>query len=205
MKKLFTVVMALMISASAFALDVKFDSISLHFAVPFCYENSERTGSKVETTMTSIGFGFETITLYTEHIGLYVNMDFFFPQALNVKTQYGTVKLKRSDYESLWGLTALMAPAIPIIFNEKMLFTVSPGIHVTALYTDTGISTFSYYLGIGVNVQDSIFFTDKCYFTFGADIAYDFLGKMTSGDASFSGKTKDLVITPRIGIGFRFK
>ena len=49
MKKLFTVVMALMISASAFALDVKFDSISLHFAVPFCYENSERTGSKVET------------------------------------------------------------------------------------------------------------------------------------------------------------
>lgn len=45
------------------------------------------SGVKTETNMTSIGFGIHALSLYTDKIGLYVNLDLVFPQSINLKVK----------------------------------------------------------------------------------------------------------------------
>lgn len=102
-------------------------------------------------------------------------------------------------------MAALFGPAIRITQTDKMLFTVSPGIHYTMIFADAATSAVSYVFGIGANIQDSIFFSSNGYFTVGVDIAYDFLGFTIANGESKSGGTHDFIVNPKIGIGFRFK
>ena len=164
--------------SSIFAVETKYDSFGLHFSVPLVFETATESGAKAETNMTSIGFGIHALSLYTDRIGLYVNLDLVFPQTMNMKVTYGGVtqsySVSRSDYDSLWGIAALFAPAISIIHTDKMLFTVSPEIHYTMMFVDAGYATESYVFGIEANVQDSIFFSSNGYFTVGADMRMTF-------------------------------
>lgn len=209
MKKIFLGLLILAFSSSLFAVETKYDSFGFHFSVPLIFETAEESGIKAESNMTSFAFGIHALSLYTERIGLYVNMDLVFPQKIKSKISYGgvsyTYDLSRSDYDSLWGMSALVAPAICITQSETMLFTVSPGLHYTMLLADAATSSVSYLLGIGVNVQDSIFFSSNGYLSIGADIAYDFVGSSITNGESKSGNTHDFIITPRIGVGFKFK
>lgn len=195
--------------SSIFAVETKYDSFGLHFSVPLVFETATESGAKAESNMTSIGFGIHALSLYTDRIGLYVNLDLVFPQTMNMKVTYGGVtqsySVSRSDYDSLWVMAALFAPAISIIHTDKMLFTVSPGIHYTMMFADAAYATASYVFGIGANIQDSIFFSSNGYFTIGADIAYDFLGFTIANGESKSGGTHDFIFNPKIGVGFRFK
>lgn len=65
--------------------------------------------------MTSVGFGIHALSLYTDRIGLYVNLDLAFPQTMNMKVTYGGVtqyySVSRSDYDLLWKIAALFADA----------------------------------------------------------------------------------------------
>ena len=146
----------------------------LNFSVPLLFETATENSAKAETNMTSIGIGIHALSLYTDQIGLHVNLDLVFPQTMNMKVSYGGItqsySVSRSDYDSLWGIAALFAPAISIIHTDKMLFTVSPEIHYTMMFVDAGYATESYVFGIEANVQDSIFFSSNGYFTVGADM-----------------------------------
>ena len=164
--------------SSIFAVETKYDSFGLHFSVPLLSETATENGAKAETNMTSIGFGIHTLSLYRNRIGLYVKLGLTFPQTMNMKVTYGGItqsySISRSDYDSLWGMAALFAPAISIIHTDKMLFTVSPEIHYTMMFVDAGYATESYLFGIEANVQDSIFFSSNGYFTVGADMRMTF-------------------------------
>lgn len=198
------------IMSSLFAVETKYDSFGIHFSLPLVFESASENGIKAETNMTSIGFGIHALTLYTDKIGLYANFDLVFPQTMTIKATYGGISqsysVSRSDYDSLWGMAALIGPAISIVYTDTMLFTVSPGIHYTMLFADaTAAASSSIVFGFGANVQDSIFFSTNGYFTIGADIAYDFIGTTSVNGKSKSGETHDLILNPKIGIGFKFK
>ena len=133
--------------------------------------------------MTSIGFGIHALSLYTDRIGLYVNLDLAFPQTMNMKVTYRGItqsySVSRSDFDSLWGMAALFA--------------------------DAAYATAWYVFGIGANVQNSIFFSSNGYFIVGSDIAYDFLGFTIANGELKSGGTHNFIFNPKIGVGFRFK
>ncbi len=209
MKKILFGMLLLAFSSSLFAVETKYDSFGFHFSAPFIFETAEENDVNAKTNISSVAFGIHSMSLYTERIGIYVNMDLVFPQKLKTTLSYGSLsydyELSRSDYDSLWGMSSLIAPAICAKQTESMLFTVSPGLHYIMLFADAASSGVTYLLGLGVNVQDSIFFGTNGYFTFGADIAYDFLGSAMVDGKSKSGNTNDFIFTPRIGIGFKFK
>lgn len=207
-KRILVVSLFISLMASMFAMETKYSSVGLHFSVPLLFETATGNGMKAETNMTSIGFGIHALSLYSDRVGMYANLDLVFPQIMNAKiTQGGATQsytLTKSDYSSIWGLAALFAPAISIVHTNKMLFTISPGIHYTMLYANANYATVTYIFGIGVNIQDNVSFSSHGYFTFGADIAYDFLGFTIANGKSKSGGTQDFIINPRVGIGYNF-
>ena len=74
------------------------------------------------------------------------------------------------------------------------------------LHTETSQRSSALHLfGLGANIQNSIFFCGSGYFSFGADIAYDFYGVNISDGESESDTLHAFTYTPRVGIGFRFK
>ena len=87
----------------------------LNFSVPLLFETATENGAKAEPNMTSIGLGIHALSLYTDQIGLHVNLDLVFPQTMNMKVSYGGItqsySVSRSDYDSLWGMAALFADA----------------------------------------------------------------------------------------------
>ena len=91
--------------SSIFAVETKYDSFGLQFSVSLLFETATENGAKTETNMTSAGFGIYALSLYTDRIGLYVNLDLVFPQTINMKVTYGGItqsySVSRSDYDSL--------------------------------------------------------------------------------------------------------
>lgn len=206
MKKICSIIfIAGMLSSGLFA-EKKYESVGFHFSVPFGFESTVQSGVETNSIMTSIGLGFDSLTLFSDKVGFYANFDFFLPQRLSMTQRYGTqtasFAVTRSDFNSIWGASALMGPAFVVSRTEKMLFTISPGIHYTMLYASASsdiviVSQF----GLGANFQDNIFFSSRGFFMFGADVAYDFFVINSSGN---SGRANYWAIKPNIGIGFNF-
>ena len=63
----------------------------LNFSVPLLFETATENSAKAETNMTSIGIGIHALSLYTDQIGLHVNLDLVFPQTMNMKVSYGGI------------------------------------------------------------------------------------------------------------------
>lgn len=210
-KRLYVVLVGILLSSSIFAVEPKYTSLGFHFSVPMIGESASENGISTETNITSIGFGVHGLALYTDKIGFYENIELVFPKSIQLRVKYDkynktTYNLSRSDYDSLWGITALLAPAICIIQTEQILFTISPGIHYTMLFASANsVSSVMYLFGIGANIQNSFFFSTNGYFTIGLDIAYDFLGFTISNGQSKSGEANDFIFNPKLGMGFRFK
>lgn len=210
-KRFYVVLVGILLSSSIFAVEPKYTSLGFQFSVPMIGESASENGISTETNITSIGFGLHGLALYTDKIGFYENLELLFPKSIKLKIKYdkyntNTYNLSRSDYDSLWGLAALLSPAFCIIQTEKILFTISPGIHYTMLFASaSSVSTVMYLFGIGANVQNTFFFSTNGYFTIGFDIAYDFLGFTISNGESKSGNSNDFIFNPKIGMGFRFK
>ncbi|MBP5444102.1 MAG: hypothetical protein J6Y60_12770 [Treponema sp.] len=210
MKKFIIGILLALFVSSAFAIETKYNSFGFHFSVPLIFESGgEKNGVKADSSMTSIGFGLHALSLYTDRLGFYVNMDLVFPQKIKMDLSYGgssySYELSRSDYNSLWGMAALLGPGICLTHSESMLFTISPGVHYMMLVADSGSNdSVSFIFGIGANIQDSIFFAENGYFTIGADIAFDFLGFVMANGHSNSTDGHDFIINPKIGVGFKF-
>ncbi len=205
MKKICSIIfIAGMLSSGLFA-EGKIKFLSAHFSVPIGIENVTQGGVEQSTVMTSIGFGLDAVTLISEKAGVYVNLDFFLPQRISITQRYqeqtASAVFTRNNYNSIWGVSALMGPAFVVSRSEKMMFTISPGIHYSITYVDGSSISVTHMFGIGSNLQGNIFFSSSGFFMFGADVVYDFYGRINSAE---SGRMSYWTLKPNIGIGFNF-
>lgn len=210
MKKIILSILLSFSALTCFALDKKSDALGFGFSTPFIMESANSNGIKTFGTMSSIAFGMHGTTLYTDKLGIYSSCDLLLPLTLTSTITNGsetvTLNTKRSDYTSLWGLTAMLGPAICISKTEKNLFIISPGIHYYMLFADANRnSTASYVFGVGANFQFTLLFGSNGFFNVGGDVAFDFFGFSRLG--SYSGSTKSVMfsIAPKVGVGFRFQ
>ncbi len=207
MKKLLLVIVSVLLCTKVFALGT-YNSIGLHFSVPVLFEKTENNSIEQKLTMTSIAFGLDAMTLFSEKIGIFANLDISFPQKIHTeRTRRGkteTYTFDRSDYDSLWGISLMAGPAFAIIRTDRTLFTVSPGLHYKMLSAKVAsYSNSSYAFGIGANIQDSISIGDKGCFLFGCDLIYDFYGTPVIDGNSDSDRISDFTFKPFVGFGIR--
>lgn len=205
MKKMCSIIfIAGMLSSGLFA-EGKFKFVSGHFSVPLGLERTDQSGLETSSVITSIGFGLDALTLLSDKVGIYMNIDFFLPQRISIIQRYqgqtASAVVTRSDYNSIWGIYALMGPSFAVYRSERMLFTISPGIHYSVISANGSSSSVTHMFGLGANFQDRIFFGSNGFFMFGADVVHDFYGRMTFEQ---SGRINYWTIRPNIGIGLRF-
>ena len=139
-----------------------------------------------------------------------MDFDLVFPQTVKGKVDYyddttgliatDSVSVDAKDTGLNWGVEVMWCEAFPIIDKDNILFTISPGIHHTMLFFDSGLI---YSLGLGGNIQSS-FNLGICYLMVGVNIAYDIAGLRVSNWDPDIGWTDHWVVSPRIGIGLDF-
>lgn len=194
MKKTLMILSILIVSlSSAFAA-------GLHFSTPYRFIGNELTDGVELSSFESIGFGIHYQSSYE-----YIDFDLVFPHTAKCKVDYddGTTESVSVDakYTDLnWGMEAMSCWSFPIIDKDNVLFTISPGIHHTMLFFDSGLI---YSLGLGGNIQSS-FNLGICYLMVGVNIAYDIAGLRVSNWDPDIGWTGHWVVSPRIGIGLEF-
>ena len=211
MKKLIIALLFTSLVSAAFSEEPNKGYIGGHFSVPLIFESVEDSGVKNNSTMTSIGFGMDIVSLKNDQVGLYFNMEVILPMSIKQKVKTGTntysFEVSRSDYETLLGFNGFLGVAFRLYNENNLLLSISPGVNYIMLFADTtSASTMSILFGIGANVQGSINLNENFCLTLGADVAYDFLGLSRINDGDFnSSKGHDFIISPKIGIGYKPK
>ena len=170
MKKILMLLSILIVGlSSAFA-------VGLHFSNPYRFIGNELTDDVELSSVESIGFGIHCQSSYE-----YIDFDLVFPQTVKCKVDYdGTTEsfsVDAKDTDLNWGVEVMWCDwSFPIIDKDNVLFTISPGIHHTMLFFDSGLI---YTLGLGGNIQSS-FNLGICYLMVGVNIAYDIAGLRVS-------------------------
>ena len=208
MKRILVVLLLVFCISSGFAREKAFESMGFHFSLPMIFESEVEYGVKVNSTIESIGFGMNALTLYSEKYGMFASVDLFFPQVVKLKLSYnGQTEagvLDRSNYYSFWGMDAMFCFAMKVFQNETNLFTISPGIHYEMISAEALDSSLAYTFGLGLNIQDYISINENVFFMLGANIAYDFIGFGIYNADVYSIKSNQFIFSPKIGIGFKF-
>ena len=171
----------------------------LHFSNPYRFIGNELIDGVELSSVESIGFGIHYQSSYD-----YIDFDLVFPHTVKCKVDYDGItesfSVDAKDTDLNWGIEAMSCWSFPIIDTDNVLFTISPGIHHTMLFFDSGLI---YSLGLGGNIQSS-FNLGICYLMVGVNIAYDIAGLRVSNWDPDIGWTGHWVVSPRIGIGLEF-
>ena len=212
MKKAILCLLALSLAAGAFAKASMEDGnyVGVNMTFPLAWEWAQREGIQTNTFTNSLGVSIDSLTMFTPLLGGYVALDFFWPQKLSSTIGGGyTVSVRRDAYELLFGLDALFAVAIAPVYTDRLLVSISPGIHYMMLAANGKYAgTVSYLFGLGAAIDVRYNFTDTFYVRGGVDIGYDFFG-ITLASTAFSstfesGLANNLLLEPKIGLGFRY-
>lgn len=207
MKRILCFVLLCFCLSATFAREKFFEGLGFHFSVPMIFESEVEYGVKVNSTIESIGFGMNALTLYSEKYGMFASVDLFFPQVVKLKLSYNGLTeagiIDRSNYYSFWGMDAMFCFAMKVFQNENNLFTISPGIHYEMISAEALDSTLTYTFGLGLNIQDCISINEKVFLMFGANIVYDFIGFGFYNADVYSIKSNQFIFSPKIGIGFK--
>ena len=138
---------------------------------------------------------------------MYADFALVFPQSAELKVTYrgntSSYSIDKSLLDDVWGIAALLGPAICIRRTDTMLLTVSPGIHYWAFFNDSTDRSLHIF-GAGVNIQDCITLSSKLCLSIGGDIAYDFSGFSMKEDGSESFTSHFFTFTPKFGVEFKF-
>ena len=208
MKRILCFVLVCFCLSATFAREKFFESLGFHFSVPMIFESEVEYGVKVNSTIESIGFGMNALTLYSEKYGMFASVDLFFPQVVKLKLSYNGLTeagvIDRSNYYSFWGMDAMFCFAMKVFQNETNLFTISPGIHYEMISAEALDSSLAYTFGLGLNIQDCISINENVFFMLGANIVYDFIGFGFYNADVYSIKSNQFIFSPKIGIGFKF-
>lgn len=203
MKKMCSLVfIAVVLSAAVFGEKV-YSALGSTFSVPMIFEHSSLNGKNALALELTNGFGIHAVELYTDKIGSYFSVDFLLPIIVGTKSDAdgNFTSYYRKDFSYLWGLSAMLAPTFCFSKTEKMMLAVSPGIHFATQYRDSGSVFISHLFGLAANLQCNLHFGSGGYVMFGADLVYDFLGTTIYNWNEF-GSASNLIVSPRIGIGF---
>ena len=73
MKRILCFVLICFCISASFAKEKVFESFGFHFSVPMIFESEVEYGVKVNSTIESIGFGLNGLTLYSEKYGIAFN------------------------------------------------------------------------------------------------------------------------------------
>lgn len=216
MKKLLTGLFVLAFSVSMLAAEKTYDCLGFTFSVPLNYESTTECTSygDVNKEMTSVAFGIQGLTLYNNWVGLYSDFEIVFPLKISADVDKSTnfdhdneqysLDLGRSDFDRLWGMSFLIAPAFRLYRNEKILVTAAPGLHLGLLYAG---HQSVFYGGLGANVQAGISLGPKWSLIIGTDMYYDLPKELDYPDKYKEfhpiNTTRDFTVAPRIGFGYR--
>ena len=145
----------------------------------------------------SCGVGVDLTYLATQRTGFHVSASLYFPQSQS----------SLRGGESALGFSFFTGPALAVLRTERVLFALSPGIHVSALFSENDTySVTRAMFGLGGNVEFALIFARLFFIRAALDITFDFVGieqVSVSGELLSSGDTsgKVLNIVPSIGLG----
>lgn len=196
-------------SFGAFAVNKTYDGFGAHFSTPLVFHSEKASGVQADITMPSVGFGLNAYTLYSEKVGIFATLDCFFPQAMKYKLsaggEYVSFEVDKNEF-SVFGMSLLVGPAFAICKTEKILFTISPGIHY--MYEDFTFEAsrarcqYSFF-GIGADINCNFVLGKKFLINVGLNAIYDFFGY--AKNVSDLDSVQSFMISPRVGFGIRFK
>ena len=83
MKKILILIIGLLFTVCCLSAEPTYKSFGFDLSIPLLSESGEENDISTELTMRSVGFGIHSQTLYTEKVGLFVDLNFFFPSSLN--------------------------------------------------------------------------------------------------------------------------
>lgn len=215
MKKLILAVGFLAVMGiSSITAEVKYGSFGAHISIPMTFgkltNSIDGEDWTTRSNSTSLGIGIDALTLFSERVGIFVDMDFVIPLRIKNKVSVTadgvelseTYTQKRSDYTTLSGFQFLIGPVFAILHSEKNLLTVGPGIHMRTLKSKPKGSrddSSMMGLGLGAAIHDTFSLGQHGYIKAGCDFDFDFF-ELRDGDSGGF----DFTLSPYIGGGFRF-
>jgi len=190
-------------------------TLELSGGMPLNWDKGTADGHEAEVQMTSLSFGAGYVNPMNERFSLGVWMEAIVPLKLDGTIDGERVKLGRSDYKSLFGMSALFGTEINIYSSAdgNLKFPLTVGVRYMWLITETDYTNiFGTQVGLGLGIGAKYHLTERFYFLGQAMGYYDFYA-MTStttttrnGTASTtgSGLINSFGFTPKVGVGIVF-
>jgi len=192
-----------MTSFLCFSLDIQ-----IFGGMPLTWEESNASGNKIITQMTSFSLGVGMVTPINDRMSLYVFDELIFPQTLKVTTSNVTTSIGRDNYKTLFGMSIFFGPAVNVL-TGNIKIPITAGIRWMWLAASTNyVALFGNNIGLGAGLGIEYHTNNNIYFFGRAMIYYDFYSfSMTTtsyGSSSDSGLISSFGVTPNIGIGISF-
>lgn len=215
MKKKFSTLFLAVVLTTGLVAETKM--FSVNFTVPFDIHTQKVSGygetQKATEKITSIGFGLSGVNMFSEVVGLYMDVSLGFFQSLKYDNPFVSYSMKRSDMvedAKQFSMDLRIGPAFKIIDNDKMFLSAAPVFFCNFGYwgtSDSATSISGGFVGLGANASFSYFFNSFVGISAGLDIDYGFVGfgdyKKVS-DSGATSKHSQFNITPKIGVAFKF-
>ena len=156
------------------------------------------------TTMHSLSFDLSSQSYFSEKgkVGFGFAGNFFFPQAIKIKTEYDySVSLLASDFNLIMGISFLIGPAIRPIHKDNFILSIIPGITLSNIFISADESSFLQLFGLGAEVASNFFLTDIVCLKLGLDYRYFMF---SNGNQGFN-REDSFTFQPKIAIGLAVK
>jgi len=190
-------------------------SLELFGGIPMNWERGSGYGYEANVQMTSASVGIGLVSSIKENFSWETWDEIIFPVKFDVLTNGDGVKLSRSDYKSLLGMSFVTGPVLNIYSSAEGMLKIPLTFGIRWMWlsmaTDNS-STFGSQFGFGAGIGAECHIVKNVY-VFGRIMGYyDFLsmsstvssgkhGPVTTTNVSF---INSLGFTPNIGIGFVF-
>lgn len=204
MKKIFLIIVTLVIGASLYAGEV-----NTNITAAYNYGVFTEKADGIKTKTSCNGFDLSISCCFTENWGFYLNTDYNFSTEATVTSGGTSVTTTDSDWDFSWFLSVIIGPTYKYKINEKFEIFVAAGFHIAQyLLKSKYIGVQNYSTGIGGDLGFRYLPTEHFYITSGCLLSHDF---KCDGEIYINGSTTKKSgsynlgsVRPYIGIGFCF-
>lgn len=150
----------------------------------------------------SIDFSVKGFSNEERKVGVGTVVNLFFPQSMNtIIDGYEPIKLTASDFDSAYGLSLLVGPAIKAVQKDNFVFLITPGITYALLFFDAEESTMTTLFGIGSEFSANFLLAKHFYLKLNIDFRYYLLANPNGNGFA---RENGVSIQPGIAAGFYF-
>ncbi len=180
--------------------------LSLNLPFPVQWEFFSSNDNEVARAWSwAWALGLDVTALFTQRIGVHVSADACFPQ---IRTSF----YKDGSEFTYWGMTSFglsffAGPSIAAIRTSRILFAVSPGVHIAGLFGVTRDSaSASILFGLGASAEVAVNITPSWFVRASLDVTCDFAGvERNAPNAKFYGINETVLnFSPAVGAGYMF-